>query len=186
MHSIDAIRRAAKPVLVRLMLISNAPVMRLGSVRGMNGAHESSRPPGESYPDAEHFAFRLECASTVAEARAAYIEARAALMRALRRPMAPGTTETLEEYMERAVNDGEGWTAEDAADALRCTPTFLRRLRLAAGRDPETGLLPPTSDPWALARQLHDGGRSVRTISALTGIPRSTLHDRLWSRNGDE
>jgi transcriptional regulator of acetoin/glycerol metabolism len=184
METLPDVLRAAKPVLVRLMLISNAPVMRIGSVRGMNGAHESSRPPGESLPDAEHYARRLERASTVYEAREVLQEARTALFHAIRRPMAPGTTETLEEYIERIINDGAGWAVEDVARSLHTTPTFVRRVRLSAGRDPETGLVVPDIDAWTLAHALYAVGRSIRTISALTGIPRSTLHDRLSRRHG--
>jgi hypothetical protein len=177
---VDDVRREARPVLLRLMMLSHAPAARMGSVRTGNGAHESSRPPGELHTAAERYRDSLSNSSlSVKEARAILTDARAELMRTMRRPMANGTTETLEEYTERIVNDGCGWPVDDVASALHCTPTFVRRVRLACGRDPETGNTPPDADPWELAQTLRMEGRSYRTIAALTGIPRSTLADRL-------
>lgn len=165
---------------MRLHMLSHAPASRMGSIRGSNGAHESSRPPGELHTLAEHYRDCLQRESlSVVQALTFLSEARAELFRALRRPMAEHTAETLEEYTERIVNDGEGWEPDAVSRALHCTPTFVRRARVSAGRDPETGHTPPDSDPWETAQTMRAMGRSFRTIAALTGIPRSTLSDRL-------
>jgi hypothetical protein len=178
-ESIESVRIAAAPVLLRLALVSHAPSAKLGGVRSSNGSHESSRPSGDATPDAEYFRCRLDGAQTLSDALAAYLEARACLAGILRRTMATVTGETAAELAERIVEDGEGWEAEDVALALRCTPTFVRKSRLSLGRDPETGYSAPDGDPMAVALELHGRGRSIRTIARLTGIPRSTLHGRL-------
>lgn len=179
-ETVESVRKAAGPVLLRLTLVSHAPTARLGSTgSGSNGAHESHRPPGDSTPDAEYFRNRLDRAETLSDALEAYLSARACLAGILRRTMAVVAGETAAELAERIVEDGEGWTAEDVALALRCTPTFVRKARLSLGRDPETGYSAPDGDPMAVALELHQRGRSIRTIARLTGIPRSTLHDRL-------
>lgn len=177
--SIAAVLEEARPVLLRLAMVSHAPALRLGAVRGSNGAHESSRPPGELIPDAEYFHNRLQRSETVSDARETLSEARACLAGVLRRAMAHVPGESAVELAARITEDGAGWTAEDVAQAMRVTPTFVRRARLLAGRDPENGLTPPDADPMVLAVELFAAGRSLRTIARLTGIPRSTLHDRL-------
>jgi hypothetical protein len=178
-ETVESVRIAAGPVLMRLALVSHAPSVKLGGVRSSNGAHESSRPSGDATPDAEYFRCRLDSAETLSDALEAYLAARACLAGILRRTMASVTGETADELAERIVEDGEGWTAEDVALALRCTPTFVRRSRLSLGRDPETGYSAPDGDPMAVALELRERGRSLRTIARLTGIPRSTLHSRM-------
>jgi hypothetical protein len=179
-ETIESVQAAAAPVLLRLALVSHAPTARLGSIgSGSNSAHESHRPPGDSTPDAEYFRTRLDNAESLSDALEAYLQARACLAGILRRTMATVTGETAAELGERIVEDGEGWEAEDVALALRCTPTFVRKSRLSLGRDPETGYSAPDGDPMAVALELRERGRSLRTIARLTGIPRSTLHSRM-------
>jgi hypothetical protein len=177
--AIETIRREAEPVLTRLALVSHAPTTNLGSVRVANGSHDSSRPSGDAIPDAEYFRDRLERAETVSDAREALREARACLTGILRRTMAHVPGETAGELAARMIEDGEGWEPRAVADAMHCTPTFVRRSRVSLGRDPETGYSAPDGDPMAVAMELHAAGRSLRTIARLTGVPRSTLHARL-------
>lgn len=68
--------------------------------------------------------------------------------------------------------------AVDVAIMCRCTVTVVRRARLAAERDPERGksLAGVSVERWA--RELRACGYSLRQVSALTGIPRSTIADR--------
>jgi hypothetical protein len=178
-ETIEDVRAEAGPVLLRLALVSHAPASRIGSVRSSNGAHDSSRPSGDAMPDAEYYRDRIERSETVPEARTALTEARGCLAGLLRRAMARVPGETALELAERIVDDGEGWEPRAVADAMRCTPTFVRRARLLLGRDPETGRLTAGGDPMAVAVELRAAGRSFRTIARLTGIPRSTLADRL-------
>ena len=95
--------------------------------------------------------------------------------------LANGTTETLEELCARIVQDGWAIPTDECARAMRCTPTLVRRARLAAERHPETGYsLPPRQqDPMEWALKLDAVGLSVRQIATLTGLPKSTIHDRL-------
>jgi hypothetical protein len=168
----------ARPLLANLELVSSAPTQRLGAVVTGGRTWEHSQPPGESHPLWEHFSERLRGAETLPAGLAIIAEMTDALTYARRRPMATVTGETADDLAERIIEDGEDWAPSDVALAMRCTPTFVRRARLAHNRDPESGQLLDKADPWALARELH-GRRSLRTIERLTGIPRSTLHDRL-------
>lgn len=178
-QTIEDIRAQARPVLVRLALVSSAPAGRMDAMPRSRGTPEHRRPPGEVLPVAEVLALRLDRIETVELAREVLDEARAELAHALRRGMAYDATETADDLAERIVEDGCGWPVDDVVLAMRCLPSFVRRARLTAGRDPETGLTPPDSDPMEVARVLADAGRSTRTIERLTGVPRSTLRYRL-------
>jgi hypothetical protein len=181
-QTIEDIRTQARPVLVRLALVSSAPTGRMDAMPRTHGTPEHRRPPGEAIPVAEHLAHRLSQVISVREAAALLDEARAELSHALRRGMAYDATETSDELAERIIEDGCGWPVADVARAMRCLPSFVRRAREAVGRDPETGLTLPDADPMDAARVLAEAGRSTRTIERLTGIPRSTLRYRLGLR----
>lgn len=100
-----------------------------------------------------------------------------------RRLLAPDTTETWEELAARIVADGWGITADECARAMRCTPTMVRRARLSEMRHPDTGYaLPAKMDAVAWARALDAAGLSVREIATVTGVAKSTLHDRLTGK----
>lgn len=163
-----------RTLLVRMTLLSYGGVAVFGR-RG--GEVERVGPSGELRPMAERWRVRF-AVDTSADA---LDEARAELDAWIRRPLAPGTTETLEELCERIVVDGWAIGAEECARAMRCTPTLVRRARLAALRHPETGYALPerNGDAMAWARMLDVAGLTVRAIEALTGVPKSTLHDRL-------
>jgi hypothetical protein len=178
-QTIYDIHTQARPLLVRLAMISHAPAARMDAMPRTRGTPEHRRPPGEARPEAEQFRDRLEGAKTVAAALAILDELRTELAHSQRRAMAQGTTETAADLAERIVEDGAGWAVSDVSIACRCTGSFVRRSRLTFGRDPETGYTPPDADPMHVAEVLHDLGRSTRTIERLTGIPRSTLRYRL-------
>lgn len=113
-------------------------------------------------------------------ARTLLDEARAELDAWLRRPLAHDTTETWEELAARIVGDGWGVTAQECAMAMRCTPTMVRRARLAEMRHPDTGYhLPEAPDPITWAIELDRMGLSLREIEGITGVAKSTLHDRI-------
>lgn len=172
--------RLARPILARLQLLMHGTTQSLGPVTRARGTPEHNRPPGEIKPPHEVFAERIRAAASADEALRVVIEARKALKNATRRTMMVTSFETADELAERIRADGEGWAVKDVAMAMRCTPTFVRRARLESDRDPETGYsVPDAEDVMAVAQQLREGGRSYRVIAQLTGIPRSTLHDRL-------
>lgn len=178
-ETLSEIREAARLVLVRLALVSHAPAGRMDAMPRTRGTPEHGKPTGDAHPPAEVLRDRLEQADSVIAARRVLDEARAELERTLRRPFAVHETETAEGLAERIVLDGAGWTSAEVALAMHCLPRFVRSARLSYGRDPETGLTPPDGDPWEVARSLHAAGRSLRAIERLTGLARSTLHDRL-------
>lgn len=143
------------------------------------GTPEHGRPSGERFPPHERFAQRLADARTFEQVEQIAREAHDALLAATKRPFGHRSYETVEERDERILADGEGWAAEDVADAMRCRAGAVRSARLARGRDPETGYSLPDGDPFLVALELRAQGRSTRVIESLTGIPRSTLRYRL-------
>jgi hypothetical protein len=180
--TLDEIKQSARPVLVRLALVSHAPSGRMDAMPRTHGTPEHRRPPGEANPEAEVLAHRLSVSTSLVEATGIVDEIRSELAHATRRALPPDTTETAEDMAERIVSDGVGWTVDDVSRAMHCTRPFVRTARLSFGRDPETGFTPPDGDPMNVARELHAAGRSLYTVAALTGVPRSTLRYRLGLR----
>jgi hypothetical protein len=93
-----------------------------------------------------------------------------------RRPEPPSEGETLVELKTRIVKTGAGWTPQEVALAVRCTPTFVRNVRTEFDRNPETGKVEGSLEH---ARALLTQGLSLRQVAILTGIPKSTLHDAM-------
>lgn len=108
---------------------------------------------------------RAQIEQQASEAHAAWV----------RRPEPPPEGETLDELQARVLRH-EGWEAKDVAFALRCTPTFVRRVRAEHERSPETG---KPEGSLAHARELLAAGLSLRQVAMFTGIPKSTLHEAL-------
>lgn len=165
-------------LLTRMALISYGATQALG--RSGKAAERQLYPPGEAAPMHDRWSRILQSASE-AELPALMEEANAELQSWIRRPLVSNAAETLEELCARIVQDGWAIGAEECARAMRCTPTLVRRARLAAERHPETGYsLPPRQqDPMTWAFKLDAVGLSVRQIATLTGLPKSTIHDRL-------
>lgn len=167
-----------RTILVRMALVSHGGVQRLGGRRG--GESGRTGPPGESLPMHEEW-FVIFKDTPEHQAVAITEQAQADLDAWLRRPLAHDTTETMEELNARIVADGWGIDAVDCSVAMRCTVTMVRRARLAEMRHPDTGLTLPhvDRDPLGWANALDAVGLTLRQIEAITGIPKSTLHDRL-------
>jgi hypothetical protein len=178
----DEIGVQTRELILRMSLLSYGATMRYGDRRGGDSEHVG--PPGEPLPMAEQWARMFDAAPNRETLRQWLEAARAEFDAYIRRPLAPDTVETLEELCERIVRDGWGITAEECALAMRCTPTLARRARLEALRNPETGYPLPerTADPHAWLIALDRAGLSVRQIEALTGVPKSSVHDRLLRR----
>lgn len=171
-------RREARNLLVRMSLLSYGGVSAMGYVRG--GEPAGIGPTGEGMPMHHEWGALFDAAAD-ADLPALITQARAELDAWIRRPFAPDTTETWEELAARIVSDGWGVSARDCALAMRCTPTMVRRARLAAGRSPEYGYPLPEDggDRLTWARALNAAGLSLGQIQGLTGIPKTTLHRRL-------
>jgi hypothetical protein len=173
----------AEAVLIRMALISYGAVQSYRT--RTQGGEGDGKPSGEAMPLHDTWALIFDGARDEDHMAELVVAARAELDGWIRRPMAPGTTETLEELSGRIVADGWGISADECSRAMRCTTTLVRRARLGAGRHPENGYsLPSRSrNPMTWAFKLDAAGLSLRQIEALTGVPKSTLHDRL-SRPG--
>lgn len=168
----------AATLLARMALLSYGATQHFG---GRGGDSGRIGPPGDARPMADRWASRFAAASPSALAGLVE-EAEREFDAWIRKPLAPDTTETWEELAGRIVSDGWGITASECAMAMRCTPTMVRRARLAELRHPETGYgLPVEADSMAWARALDDAGLTLRQIEAVTGVAKSTLHDRLAS-----
>jgi hypothetical protein len=165
-----------RALLARMALLSYGSVTKLGGARG----GESGRvgPSGDAHPMVDRWAALFAGAATPEALAALTEEARHEFDTTIRRPLAPDTTETWEEHAARIVSDGWGITADECAMAMRCTPTMVRRARLAEMRHPDTGhALPPAeNDPRAWARRLDEAGLTLRQIEAVTGVSKSAVH----------
>ena len=78
------------------------------------------------------------------------------------------TGETKAQEDGRIVLEGRGWSVADVAQRFRCTPTRVRRVRLAAGADAATGEQTSVSlerlDERQRAQELAQRGCSQRQI----------------------
>lgn len=167
----------ARTLLSRMALIGYGDTQRLGGRAGESGR---TGPPGEANPMHERWATLFAAAATPEALAAMVEEAQAELSAWVRKPLAPDVSETWEELAERIVTDGWGVSASECALAMRCTPTMVRRARLAEMRHPDSGYsLPVEADAMAWARRLDDAGLTLGQIQTLTGVAKSTLHDRL-------
>jgi hypothetical protein len=131
-------------------------------------------PGGEGHPPLDHWLDLLERCTTLEEAQIVVAKAREELEAWLRRPEPPPQGETLEDLKQRIIREGEGWTPQEVALAMRVTPTLVRNVRSEAERDPQYGR-PDGSLAHGVA--LLNAGLSVRQAAQITGIAKSTLHD---------
>jgi hypothetical protein len=72
------------------------------------------------------------------------------------------------------VHEGEGWTPQEVALAMRVTPTLVRNVRNEYERDTQYGR---PDGSLAHGISLLNAGCSLRQAAQITGIPKSTLHD---------
>jgi hypothetical protein len=98
--------------------------------------------------------------------------------------------ETRHEETLRIIKEGEGFTPAEVSLRFRCTPTRVRAVRLATGRDAEAGRLiegenpNPGDDVEAAKRaavRMKQHGMSIRLIGMELGKPKSTISD--WLRD---
>lgn len=88
----------------------------------------------------------------------------------------PETLESPEQTRRLMLKETEGWTLQQIATShWRMSPSIMRRLRVADGRNAETGLI-VTEDPFggedlaSRARQLKEQGMSRRQIAMALGV----------------
>jgi predicted amidohydrolase len=163
-----------RDVIVGFELLQYGNVMRWG--RTVPNAESALLPAGESDPPLDHWLDLLTQAQTVDEVVLVVERARSELRAWRRRPDPPPDGESFEDLKRRIVTEGEGWTPQEVALAMRVTPTLVRNVRGWAERDPDYGR-PDQSLAHGLS--LLSSGCSLRQAAQITGIPKSTLHDAM-------
>jgi hypothetical protein len=165
-------------------LLAEMTLLSYGTVQSWNasgGSESPGRPGGEAWPLADkwHAEFQRNPSRETLDA------ARAELV-AWKRRAAPaeGDGSTEDDWVLR---DGEGFSAEQVARKFNRTPSMVRRLRLANGRESEFGLsasLPRGRErvPDARARVVNLAGQgcTLKQIELQTGVPRETV--RRWMK----
>lgn len=159
-------------VVMGYALLQYGAVQRLG--RTAPSAEGALLPQGEDYPPLDYWLNLMVSAQTVTEVHQIVERARQELHAWRRRPEPPPTGESFTDLKRRIVDEGEGWTPQEVALAMRITPTLVRGVRAEAERDPEYGR-PDRSLAHGLA--LLREGVTLRAAALATGIPKSTLHE---------
>ena len=161
-----------RDVVVGFSMLSYGEVMRWG--RTIPSAETAVLPVGEGCPPLDYWLDLIALQATMEEVRAVVVRARAELHAWRVRPEAPPEGESFEDLKARIVHEGQGWTPQEVALAMRVTPTLVRNVRTEAERDPEYGR-PDGSLAHGLS--LLRSGCSLRQAAQITGIPKSTLFD---------
>jgi hypothetical protein len=161
-----------RDVIVGFSMLQYGSVMAWG--RRIPSAEAAALPAGESAPPLLYWLDKLACSGTMEEFTATAERMRAELEAWRRRPDPPPPGETLSDLKRRLLEEGEGWTPQEVALAMRITPTFVRNVRTEAERDPEYGR---PDGSLAHGISLLRDGCSLRQAAQITGIPKSTLHD---------
>jgi hypothetical protein len=167
-----------KQILVGLAMLSHGATQNWDS--DGRGGYDAVSPPGELSPPHLEFKYAWDDAGTLEELAAVVASAREYLETHRRRPEVEVEGETAAERDARMIDEGEGWSAKEVALMFRCAAADVRRARIVASRDPETGRTvetPPGTSPIEAAKMLRERGMSLRAIELATRIPRSTLHD---------
>ncbi|HTE62974.1 MAG TPA: hypothetical protein VK631_21650 [Solirubrobacteraceae bacterium] len=161
-----------RDVLIGYAMLQYGGVMPWGRV--IPNADGALMPSGEGAPPLDYWLALMARCETTAEVQAVVTRARDELAAWRRRPTPPPAGESLADLKRRIVEDGEGWTPQEVALAMRVTPTLVRNTRIEAEREVEHGR-PDGSLVHGL--QLLAAGLSLRQVERITGIPKSTLHD---------
>lgn len=177
-------------VLIELELVSHGTTQAWNSAGGAKAKDTIWEPPGESNPPHLEFRVRWQQATSLGDRARVYADAVATLkaIRGVDVDRSHVVGETLEQENKRILKQGRGETADRVALAFHCTPTRVRKVRLAAGVSVEDGrgdlTASATTDDAAVAdaervRHLREHGMSIRAIAMAIGKPKSTVHDIL-------
>jgi len=175
---------AMRQVLAELELTSHGSTQSWNSSGHGGGESVNVFPPGESRPPHIEWRERYERAVTD-DARQRIIEDAGRALRGIirRAKVTPTSGESEKQFAARVISTGRGFGVGEVATAMRCTPTRVRRIRLANGVSLEFGLAltveAPDGDVERRARTLAEQGMSVRQIEMLTGMSKSWLHRML-------
>ena len=167
-----------REIVVGYSMLQYGHVMAWG--RQPKLAERPALPSGEGSPPLDYWLELLPRCQTLEEIHVALERARSELRAWQRRAEPPPEGESFEDLKRRIIDEGEGWTPQEVALAMRVTPTLVRGARTEAERDPEYGR-PDGSLAHGIA--LLDAGLSLRQAAQITGIPKSTLHDAQRARS---
>lgn len=162
-----------RDVVVGFSMLQYGSVMAWG--RRVPSAEGPALPQGEAEPPLLYWLDKLARCGSMEEFAATADAMRSELEAWRRRPDPPPPGETLDDLKQRVLSEGKGWDPKDVALSMRVTPTFVRNVRTEADRDPETGR--PDERLKRALKLLREGELSLRQIEAVTGVPKSTLHD---------
>jgi hypothetical protein len=181
-----------RSILAQMELLPHGTITNYSPTGGGGGA-DTKPPTGESRPPHEHWRERWERAvfddmeeeqreaTTITRHRRRVIDNAQKELDSLRkRPEIKVQGETEEELEKRIIRDGEGEPVDRVALAMRCTPTFVRKARLKAGRSVVTGNAPKdapldTEDQVEKVRRLKEEGYTERGIRMILKIGGSKL-----------
>jgi hypothetical protein len=143
---------------------------------------DSAIPSGEPEHPAQRFVSRLDEAMSVVELERLVEQLRGEFDHVQRRQLVALRVETRAELEARIVECGEGVEVLDVAIAMRTSEAIVRRAaRLHAGRDAERRRCLALDGVPQASRSasplIARGGLGVRVASAVSRVPRSTLHD---------
>lgn len=174
------------PANVR-QILADLETLSHGTTQAWNPAgHNTSEavmPPGELMPP--HVTFRIEYLQATTDlARATIVQLATEELKRFRGhgiDRSHVSLETTAAQEKRILKEGAGEPPDRVALVFHCTPTRVRRLRLANGLSADTGRStdPRPDSPQAEARRLRDNGLSVRAIAMALATPKSTIHDWL-------
>jgi hypothetical protein len=173
--------RHVRQLLAELELIAHGSCQAWNSAGG-HGESTTVLPFGELHPP--HITLRILYIEQHTDAgRSSVVKAMEDELEAVRghvdRSHVVG--ESREDEDKRIVKQGEGFNADEVALRFNCTPTRVRRARLAAGRSPRDGTAPRASveveDGQTEALRMKAQGMSVRAIAMVLVLPKSTIHD---------
>jgi DNA invertase Pin-like site-specific DNA recombinase len=191
--------REMREVLVQLASCSHvpaAPWQPSGRSRSSDETPGGTRPPGDlghtryarDYGPPFHERSRQYPGAVTNEQRRRVLErARTELEQLRGRGVKPRPAgESIQQRNARIIAEGTGWTVREVAIHFRCGEREVRRVRAAAGREPEYGRV-PERDPDAerrrrRARELIDTGHTLAQIARLLSVSRSTIERDLGRR----
>ena len=176
-------------VLWKLELISHGPCQAWNPSGGHTGEPDDRVVAiVDRGDDPEHLSYRRRYlkAKTTTSREAVIRDAEETHLAMVKRQK-PATVSISE--MDVICRDGEGWEAEVIARERRVTPSFVRKARVADGRDPETGYKLALSiegmsrADWA--RSLQEQGLSQAEIADRMSTSQPTVSRLLKTRRID-
>lgn len=168
-------------ILAQLELISAVPATNLEATHGSDEDPLGTKPPGDygylvyarwygppfHEPTTEYPGCRTNTERT------ACLEAAESELEHLRKTTRPVVMEAPDKAVADMLAETEGWSLEDVARShWRTSPTMMRRLRVADGRDAETGRFVTLSGENAVERaiELRQRGLSLRQIGMVLHV----------------